>query len=84
MGWGGWGGGFDVGVEPAALFPEHVLEAFFGFVAVGFSRQPDEADGGALAGEELRQRSSALDGKVPWLSSASPCMRRMGVLILSA
>jgi hypothetical protein len=33
---GGWGLGFDVGVEPAALFPEHVLETFFGFVAVGF------------------------------------------------
>jgi hypothetical protein len=31
-----WGGGFDVGVEPAGLFPEHVFEAFFGFVAVGF------------------------------------------------
>ena len=45
MGWGGCGGGFDVGVEPAGLFPEHVLEAFFGFVAVA----PDEADGCALA-----------------------------------
>lgn len=32
----GWGGGFDVGVEPAGLFPEHVFEGFFGFVAVSF------------------------------------------------
>ena len=28
----GWGGEFDVAVEPASLFPEHVFEAFFGLV----------------------------------------------------
>lgn len=50
LGWG-WRGRFNVGVEPAALFPEHVFEQFFGFVAVRFEGEPDEADGCALAFE---------------------------------
>ena len=34
LGCGGWGLGFDVGVELAGLFPERGFGAFFGFVDV--------------------------------------------------
>ena len=73
----------SVPVEPVEPFGNHLQKCFTRRVAVGFVRQRHIAHGRAVSLEHLYNRSDWI-GNVPELSSASPCINRIGSLIWCA